>query len=116
MQWLIMAGGAPSYVIILFGLIAIVAAAGFAVRPDPRKLPYIGALCGAVLFSTVCGVATDLVAVSHYIDANGDQLGDKLGQVLVVGLGESLAPAILGFAMLSIVALVGAIGFRRLAR
>jgi hypothetical protein len=116
MQWLIMAGGAPSYVIILFGLIAIAAAAGFAARPDTRKLPYIGALCAAVLFSTLCGVATDLVAVSHYIEANGEQLGDKLGQVLVVGVGESLAPAILGFAMLSIVALVGGIGFRRLAR
>ena len=116
MQWLMIAGGAPSYVILIFGLLAIASAVGFAREPAARKLPYLGALSAAVLLSTVCGVATDLVAVSRYVANHADELGDKLGFILVEGAGESLAPLILGTALLSIVALVSAIGFRRLAR
>lgn len=116
MEWLIKAGGAPNLVILLFGFIAIGAAAGFAWRPETRKLPHLGALCAAVFFSTICGAATDFAAVSHYIEANGEALGSKFGTILVIGIGESLAPVILGFAFLSIVALIAAIGFRRLSR
>jgi hypothetical protein len=116
MQWLFVAGGFPSYIIILFGLIAVASAIGFAVRPDYRKLPHLGSLCAAVLLSTLCGVAADLIAVSRYVEAHGETLGAQLGEVLVIGVGESLAPIVLGFSLLSIVALVAAIGFRRLAR
>ena len=116
MEWLIKAGGAPNLVILLFGFIAIGVAAGFAFRPEVRKLPHLGALCAAVLFSTICGMATDLVAVSKYVGEHADELGAQFGPTLVIGIGESLAPVILGFAFLAIVALVAAIGFRRLPR
>lgn len=116
MQWLMIAGGAPSYVIVLFGLLAILAAIGFAREPVARKLPHLGALSAAVLLSSICGVATDLAAVSWYVDRNADEIQDKLGVILAVGIGESMAPLILGTALLSIVALVSAIGFRRMAR
>jgi hypothetical protein len=116
MQWLIVAGGFPSLVIMVFGLIAIAAAVGFAVKPEVRKLPYLGALCAAVLCSVFSGVAIDLIAVSKYFEQKGAELGDSFGQVLIIGVGESLAPVVLGFSVLAIVALVSAIGFRRLAR
>lgn len=116
MQWLIVAGGFPSYVILLFGFIAVASAIGFAVRPEARKLPHIGALSAAVLCSVVAGVAADLIAVSKYFESKGGELGDTFGTILVIGIGESLAPVVLGFSFLSIVALVSAIGFKRLAR
>ncbi|MCK6570247.1 hypothetical protein L6V77_03960 [Myxococcota bacterium] len=116
MQWLIVAGGFPSIVILVFGFLAIAAAVGFAVRPDARKLPYLGALCAAVLCSVFAGVAVDLIAVSKYFEAKGGELGETFGQILIIGIGESLAPVVLGFSVLAVVALVSAIGLRRLSR
>ncbi len=115
MQWLLLAGGAPSFVILIFGLLAIAAAIGFAISPTIHKLPRIGALCAAVFFATVCGVAADLAAVSNHV-ADNEASQKDLALTLMVGIGESLAPAILGMAFLSIVALVAAIGFGRLQR
>ena len=115
MTWLMMAGGAPMIVIVVFGLVAVLASAHFAWRPRPEALYYIGALCLAVLFSIFAAVAGDLIEVCVSVAGNPDMSSSpQVGMILVEGLGESLSPAVLGFSVLSIVSLISAVGLRRL--
>ena len=115
MGWLMVAGGAPMIVIVLFGLVALFAAARFAYRPDRAQLPWLVGLCLAVLFSIPAGVAADLAAVAVNVP-NNPELAEspQLGLIVLVGFGESMAPAILGFGLLLVVALVATVGLRRL--
>lgn len=115
MGWLMVAGGAPMIVIVLFGLVALFAAARFAYRPDRAQLPWLGGLCASVLFSIPAGVAADLAAVAVNVP-NTPELADspQLALIVLAGFGESMAPAILGFGLLSVVALVASVGLRRM--
>lgn len=116
MTWLITAGGAPMVVIVLFGLVALLVAARFAWRPDRAQLPWLGGLSAAVFFSIPAGVAADLATVCTQVPANPELAGsDQLPLIVMVGFGESMAPAILGFGVLSLVALVASVGLRRMA-
>lgn len=114
MTWLLIAGGAPMVGIAIFGLVAIMAAARFAARPSEGNLPYIGALAAAVLCSIPAAVAADLATVSVRV-SEGDFGTENLETIVLAGVGESLAPAIFGFSMLAVIALVCAVGLRRRA-
>ncbi|HEY3359443.1 MAG TPA: hypothetical protein VGQ83_39700 [Polyangia bacterium] len=107
-------GGFPMIFVLLFGLITLVAAILFAVRPARRKLAFIRGMGVATLFAVLSGICADLGAVFHKVPANfGDRPDWPL--IVVVGLGESMAPGIMGFTLLSLTALIAAIGARRLA-
>ena len=115
MTWLMVAGGAPMVVIVVFGLVALAAAARFAWRPAAGRLYAVLALGVAVLCSVCAGTAADLIAVSRYLSSQEQIEGLALAQILVAGVGESLAPVVLGMGILSLVALCSAVGLRRLA-
>lgn len=116
MSWLMIAGGMPMVVIVVFGLVALVAAARFAWTPVVGRLGHIVALSVAVLFASLAGVAADLIMVTIRVPSNPEWAqSPDLHLILLAGLGESLAPAVLGFSVLSVTALVTAIGVRRLA-
>jgi hypothetical protein len=100
-----------SLFVVAFGLITLAAASFFAFRPAPRKLPFIkwmllvtGLSAGSTLAASVSGVLNVAAA------AKVDQVG-----WLLHGLAEALSPAILGLSLLTVAALVTAIGARRLA-
>lgn len=115
MAWLMVAGGAPMVVIVLFGLLALLGAARFAWRPERGQLPWLGGLGAAVFFSALAGVAADLAAVGVNVSGNPELAGsDQLGLIVLAGVGESMAPAILGFGLLSLLSLVTSVGLRRL--
>lgn len=115
MAWLMVAGGAPMVVIVVFGLVALFGAARFAWRPDRSQLPWLCGLGAAVFFSALAGVAADLAAVGINVSGNPELSGsDQLGLIVLAGVGESMAPAILGFGVLSLISLVSAVGLRRL--
>jgi hypothetical protein len=112
----IRAGGFPMLFVILFGLIALVAAALFVWRPEARKLDTIQALGRATLFSAVTGVAADLAAVGYHVPASPEWAhSPDLPLIVMVGFAESMSPAILGFSFLSLVWMLLAVGHRRLA-
>ena len=68
------------------------------------------------LISIPAGVAADLATVFTQVPANPELAGsDQLPLIVMVGIGESMAPAILGFGVLSLVALVASVGLRRMA-
>lgn len=104
-------GGVPSLVILLFSAIAIVAAALFARRPDEKRRPTLRALCNVLLASIGLGVVSDFYNVLRFAANRGEA---SIEEVLLVGGSESLTPAILGFAVLSVVYILVAVGERRL--
>src|SRR5438132_6193907 len=101
MMTLIREGGFSMWFILLFGAIALAAAGRFAVRPEARHVGFIHWMGGALLFATINGTWADLGAVFHYL-ANPPQpieVGQS-GRILLEGLGESMAPGIVGFAFM----------------
>ena len=106
-------GGVPSLVILLFSAITIISAALFARHPLEKQRPVLRALCNVVLASIAVGVVSDFYAVLRFAATRGDA---SLEEILIVGGSESLTPAILGFAVLSVVYILIAVGERRLAR
>ncbi len=112
---LIRDGGAPMWAILFFGLINLGAALRFAYRPARAQLPPIAALALAVLFSIACGVMADIAAVGSKVPARPEWANNpRIHLILLQGLAESMAPGILGFSALSLVALLCAVGLRRL--
>ena len=112
---LIQEGGFAMLFVLGFGLTALVGAVLFAVRPARRKLPFLRGMSHATLFAILSGICADLAAVAHAIPR---QFADdpKWYLVTILGFGESMAPGIMGFTLLSLVWLVSAVGERRLAR
>jgi hypothetical protein len=104
------------WVVLLFGLITLVASGLFAFRPDERKIGFIRAMSAATLFSVLSGVSSDLAAVMHKVPQHPEwSKSPELHLIVMTGIGESLAPAVLGFTLLSLVWMVAAVGVRRLA-
>ncbi len=111
------AGGWAMWVVLLFGLISLVAAALFAYRPDERKIGFIRAMSASTLFSILSGVSADLAAVMSKVPAHPEwSKSPDLHLIIMTGIGESLAPAVLGFTMLSLVWMIAAVGVRRLGQ
>jgi hypothetical protein len=114
MLTLLIEGGFPMWFLLAFGLGTLVVAARFAWIPVRRTLRIAYALGGATAMTTLTSICTDLAAVGHhassYLKAHPDT---NLAEVLLQGLAESLSPAILGFTILSLGALILALGFQR---
>jgi hypothetical protein len=108
-------GGAPMWAILFFGVLDFAAALRFALRPARAWLAPIVALGWAVLFSIACGVMADLAAVGSHVNSNPEWANSpRIHLILLQGLAESMSPGILGFSTLSLVALLCAVGLRRL--
>lgn len=107
-------GGFPMWFLLAFGVAALVMAARFARVPARRTLRVALALSVATACTAVTGVAKDLATVGHQVpNYIRYHPGDNLAYVLLQGFAESMAPAILGFTLLSLVALLVAVGFYR---
>jgi hypothetical protein len=107
-------GGLPMWFLLAFGLGTLMFAARFAWAPVRRTLRTTAALGVATAFTTLTGVCTDLAKVGHAATRIMQSHPDvtALG-VLLQGFAESLSPAILGFTMLSLAALIVALGLQR---
>lgn len=115
MMQLMRNGGMPMWFILLFGLVALVSAALFARRPVLDKVRFIASMGLATLFSVGAGTAAALAAVCSHVTSNPEWAkSPDLHLILLEGVGEALAPAVLGFTLLSLVAFVTAVGLRRL--
>ena len=113
-MWLLMAGGAPMIVIVLFGLVGSGAAARFAWQPELGRVPYIAALCLAVLCSIPASMAADWMAVATNVAGHVEPSDPQFWLIVLEGSGEAMSPAIVGFSVLAVIVLVSAIGFRRM--
>ena len=107
-------GGSPMWFLLAFGLAMLSFAGRFAWAPARRTLKTTFGLGGATAFASLTGLVTDLATVGHqapsYLKAHPET---TMVDVLLQGLAESFAPAILGFTMLSLAGLIVALGFQR---
>jgi len=116
MTTLIHEGGWPIWFTLLFGLITLAGAARFAISARRKHLGFVLGLAAATLFSTLNGVVADLAAVGHHMNQRWDELSPNLVPALLQGFAESMSPGILGFTLLSLAALICAVGLSRTAK
>jgi hypothetical protein len=107
-------GGFSMFFILAFGLIALATAFIFALRPRADREGFLRFMSLATLYSILSGTCGDLAAVADYVVTH-EMDGRKMAATVIEGVGESMSPGILGFSLLSLVALMTAVGKRRLA-
>jgi hypothetical protein len=108
-----MAGGFPMWFLLIFGGLSLAGAVLFARRPDAQRLASVRALSVATLCSVGAGVASCFAAVGYNVPQHfADE--PNVHMVVLTGIAESMSPAIMGLAILSITWLIVAVGHRRL--
>lgn len=112
MKTLIIEGGFPMWFILVLGLVALAGAAAFAARPTLARERFVKRLALATGCATLVALAADLGATFHYV-GNVDADHARRVQMAMVGVGESMAPLILGFGFLALIALLCAVGRAR---
>ena len=114
MMTLVREGGFPVFFLLAFGLLAMAFAVRFATAPSQRVFRTTLALCAATLLTSINGIFAALAAVGHQApDYLKHHPGTSLPEVVLLGIAESMSPGILGFTMLSLVALIIALGVYR---
>jgi hypothetical protein len=114
MWTLMIEGGYQMWFLLIFGLAGLILAVRYAMHPSRLGLVSVAGISVTTLMSIFTGVAADLAAVGHkapeYLKAHPNL---TLAEVTLTGFGESMSPAILGFSLLTITALVVTLGLRR---
>ena len=113
MLTLIRNGGVPVLFVVAFGLAGVLTALAQARHPRPEREGFIRGMMRATLFSTLCALAADLAAVMMYLKSLPP--AQDASRLLFEGIGESMSPPILGFALLSVTAFLQAVAARRAA-
>ncbi len=117
MSWIMNAGGAPAWFVALFGIIALLSAIQFAYRPSSQRLEFVRHVSRATLWSTLAGIVADLAAVFFHVPHHPEwSKSPTIHLIVMEGLAESMAPGILGFTLLALVAFITAFGVRRMPR
>ena len=106
--------------VVIIGLVTLAGAVSFALRPSERSLSVLRPLCAATAFSSLAaflmGLANGLVFLSRSLERASDAaVAARVWPVFIAGLAESPAALVLGFALLSVVWLLVAVGLRRQA-
>ena len=107
-------GGFPMFFLLAFGLGALAFAVRFATAPTWRSLRTALALSAATACTAVTGICAAFAVVGHhapdYLKRHPDT---SLPEVVLLGFAEAMSPGILGFTILSLVALILALGLYR---
>ncbi len=106
--------------VVIVGLATLGMAVSFALRPSERSLGILRPLCAATVFSSLAaflmGLANGLVFLSRSLERASDSAAAaRIWPVFIAGMSESPAALVLGFAVLSVVWLLVAVGLRRQA-
>jgi len=107
-------GGFAMFIVLAFGGVALCAAFWFALRPSERHVGFLKWMSKAILYSSIGGILVDFSTVTHYVAGAEDIASDMRTRIVLEGFGESMAPGIMGFTFLALVAMLAAVGQRRL--
>ena len=112
-----MGGGFSMFVVLLFGALTLAVAIRFFAKPDKGQMSTIRALTVATLFAVLCGFTSNMAAVMTKVPGTPEWAqSPQVHLIVMTGIGESLAPAILGFALLALAWAAAAFGVRKLDR
>ncbi len=107
-------GGFAMLPVLLFSLAALAAAARYAWRPEDRFIAVLRALSAATAFTSAAALSADLAAVMHKVPSHPEwSKSPDLPLIVMMGIGESLAPPIVGFGLLGLAWAIAAAGLRR---
>ncbi len=99
--------------LLALGFLALATAFWYALRPAEKHLGFLEWISRAILWVGVGGVLLDLSTVAHVVAAM-EVDSEKRVRILCQGFGESMAPGVMAFSFLAIVAVLTAIGRRKL--
>lgn len=109
------AGGVPIWIVLAFGLATLVVAGVFLYSPGRRRLAVLRGLSRATCFAVLSGLCANLAAVMVKVPGNPAWAkSPELPLIVMTGIGEALTVGILGFTMLALAWMMGALGQRRL--
>jgi hypothetical protein len=109
-------GGWGMFFVLAFALVTLAQALSFALRPDLGRRAALDALSRATVCSAIGTVCLNLAAVGSRVPAKlGWESTPTLPLIVMEGIAESLAPAIMAFAFLALTWMLAAVGHRRLA-
>jgi hypothetical protein len=106
-------GGYVMWILAALSLALLVLAVRFLLKPEPARLAVLRALSWAQVFTVIGGVSTNLATTCKGTVREAARSGKLEPTWLVQGLGESLAPAGMGFTILAFVWLVIALAVRK---
>ena len=110
------AGGFGMWIVLAVGAATLLHAGLFAWRADERRMAIVKALTVATLFSASTALFSNLGAVFYKTTQRPEWAeSPDFNKIVILGLGESIAPVILASAMLTLTWLIAAVGVRRLA-
>lgn len=112
LQTLLHEGGLPTWFVLALGIVTLLGAIGFAVRPHEAKRRVLRPLARSTAWATIVACALD-VGTTLRSAGSLEMALDRRVQIVLVGLGESLAPLAMGGALLAMVALLMALGNAR---
>lgn len=108
-----MGGGFSMSFVALLGLVTLMAAIRFLRAPASETVGSLRALSAATAFASFAGFAANIAAVCQHVPGNPKFANDpQVGLIVLMGVGESLAPLILGFGLLAAAWLAAALGGR----
>jgi hypothetical protein len=113
MREFFIAGGWMMFVVLATAIPMLFTAVKFARNATPHGLSLVRALTTAVVFASIAGVITNLASVGRNVASNPEFMKDALANILW-GFNESMAPAILGFPLITITWILVAFGVRRM--
>jgi hypothetical protein len=114
MLTLVQEGGFPIWFVLAFGGLSLLCSSRYAIAPSGRRLRLAGALGLTTLLATITAVCADLAMVGHHGPAFLAEHPDMpLHTFALQGAAESLSPSIVGFSMLTLSALLVALGCHR---
>ena len=107
-------GGFPMWFLLVFSGLSLVSGTRFAIRPDASRLRLTVAMGSATLFTMFTSVCAALAMVGHHLPSYlQSHRSESFPDALLQGCAEALSPAILGFTVLTLVALFVALGCYR---
>jgi hypothetical protein len=107
-------GGFSMFIILALGLADLILAGSLAWRFGERKLGILRPVSLATVFATLLGMTSNIAAVMKNVAQNPEWAhSPDMHLITMVGIGESMAPAVMGFGILSATWLLVAVGLRR---
>lgn len=108
------AGGFIMWIVLFFSVFGLVAAGTFVYRPRRKALRITEDLARATLYSVLTGLCANVAAVGYKVPSHPEwSKSPDIHLIVMGGIAESLAPAILGFTALSLIWFLLSVGHRR---